>query len=103
MRTVAERVSLEKASQYAGSSTAWTPKNAQDVGLDPNKGFINQQVSQPVQATQPAVPPETTPPPSMASGLGTKGGAPIAEPATDKAYTPPAEFNPADKNIVQKP
>src|SRR6266436_575023 len=73
MPTAAERASLEEASRYAGSQTPWTPENAQDIGLDPNKGF---------------------------------SGAPIAEPATEKAYSPPADFKPvgkAEKTTEPKP
>lgn len=86
MPTAAERVSLEEASRYAGSPTPWTPENAQDVGLDPNKGFINPQfgVSQPVQPTAPEGP--------IAELLAKYR----REAATEKAYTPPADFKPVD-------
>jgi hypothetical protein len=31
---------LQTAGQYAGGSTVWTPQNAEELGLDPSRGYI---------------------------------------------------------------
>lgn len=70
---------LQQAGQYAGSPTPWTPENAPDVGLDPERGFV-------AKGT-PTAPVGPEPPPAVPSPLPEPTPAKPAEtPKGDSVY-----------------